>query len=343
MQDLTPKCSNHSGAISKAQAMLALTKFNCSYLLIALILILLQHTSWAATQVFLLLDDVTGKPYLTLPSGEPEPFISPLGLKDANYIGYFSNHQVALEPLTAKEMQTPFQYGVRRKLQGQNRWIRIERWCCEEFNSFSQNKHPNWGVVSSRLEAQSDKVGHLSVLEFSGTVEAASCLPFSFAPTFILDPVTHQPKWIKYFAVARIGHDNNYKFCERDEWTINASAIPGSRLDSKSLLVEALDAHARRHMLQVSIETGEILSPLPTDFKVIDAEDLERFKNQFIARNTCPSFTPEESKRADRFKNTATGRCTIARRLLYEESILRHFMGEPKPITEISFTPITPK
>jgi hypothetical protein len=318
-------------------------KLNYRKLLTALIMMVLQSASWAATQAFLLLDDATGKPYLTLPTGEPELFMSPLGLKGADYVGYSSNHKVVLEPLTAKEMQIPFQYGARRKLEGKNRWIRIEKWCCDEFNVNNPNKHQNWDQVHNKLNAQSDKVGHLSILEFSGTVEAVSCLPFSFAPTFILDPITHQPKWIKYFAVARIGDDNNYKFCERDEWTINAFARTGSRLDSKSLLVEAGDANGMSHILQVSIETGEILSPLPTDFKVIDAEDVERFKNQFIQRHTCPSFTPEEAKRADRFRKTATGRCIIARRLLYEESILRHFMGEPKPKIEVSFTPINPK
>jgi hypothetical protein len=129
----------------------------------------------------------------------------------------------------------------------------------------------------------------------------------------------------------RQGWDRTHMECGRETWNMNAHASVGSSLDSKSVLVTADDTNAALAYLRVSVATGEILEPNPTDFKAIDFEDVERYKAAFLRVNTCPAFTPEELLRKDRYQKTSTGRCMLARRIRYEESIVRHFLGDPKP------------
>ena len=298
----------------------------------ATVLLLSAHCfTWGfSAQVFHLVDDKTNLPLVTMPSGEPEPFLAGGG-KQFLFVGYFTKLRLEAEDSLPGEKFPAGGIGVRFKLRGEDRWVRVERWCCDEYNWVGQQSLPAWGIQYNKAIDDSKQFGNLRLHEFVGSPEALGCVPFANPATFFIDPKTNKPRWIKYFAVARQGWDNTYLECGRETWNMHSSATVGSRLDSTSVLVLADDADGLSHLLRVSIETGEILHPLPSDFLVVDAADVERFKTFFLQRNICPAFTPDELRREDRLKATATGRCIDQRRRLYEESVMRHFMGAPKP------------
>lgn len=288
--------------------------------------------SWGfGAQAYHLVDDATGKALVTLPSGEPEAFFAVGGR--LLFVGHNTNTRVEQDD-PPKGYKFPWvDIGSRFKLRDENRWVRVEAWCCDEYNWVKQKSTPAWGAYYHSLYKSRvyDRFGDQLVHEFAGSPEATDCVPFTNMPTFVIDPKTQKPKWTKYFAVARQGWDPSHRECGRETWNINASADVGSSLDSKSVLVTADDTGSAIAYLRVSIETGEILEPIPSDHKAIDFEDVERFKAAFLHVNQCPAFTSEELARKDRYQKTSTGRCMIQRRIRYEESIMRHFMGEPKP------------
>jgi hypothetical protein len=285
-------------------------------------------------QAYQLLDDATGKPLIVLPSGEPELFFM-VGSR-LLFVGYNTDARIEQDD-PPKGQKFPWaDVGTRFKLRNENRWIRVEGWCCDDYSERKQQSTPAWKDLHTKLysSADYDRFGDQWVHEFAGSPEATSCMPFATMPTFVIDPQTQKPKWIKYFAVARPGRDNNFKQCPRETWSINSNATVGSSIDSKSVLVAADDANTSTALLRVSVETGDILAPLTTDHKAIDFEDVERFKGAFLHVNKCPAFTASEMARKDRYKTTSAGRCMIQRRIRYEESVMRHFLGEPKPRLE---------
>ena len=284
------------------------------------------------SQVFHLVDDATGKPLLILPSGEPEAFIEVGGRP--LFVGYNTKMEIETDDSPQKNKYPRTDGRTRFKLRNENRWILVEEWCCNEYTYRMQSRIPAWGEYYNKLIDLSERFGDQLLHEFAGYPEATDCVPFAGMPSFVIDPTTQKPKWIKYFAVARRGWDSNFKYCSRETWNINAYAAVGSSLDSKSVLVAADDTGGSIALLRVSIETGNILEPRSTNHKAIDFEDVERFKTTFLQLNKCPAFTAQELARKDRYKATSAGRCMIQRRIRYEEGIMRHFMGKPSPPLE---------
>ncbi len=274
-------------------------------------------------ELYHLVHDTTGRALIVLPNGEPEVFLPADRL---TFAGYHTEISVELEePEQRKDYFDP-----RFKLRGENRWVRIEV-CCDDFSYVKQKNLPGWQIYYRWIYDIPDQFGDQLLHEFAGSPEASDCVPFTNMPTFIIDPQTQKPRWVKYFAVARKGWDSRHKECGRETWNINSNATVGGSPDSKSVLVSADDTGSQSRYLRVSVETGEILDPTPSGFRAIDFEDVERFKATFLRTNICPSFTPAELVREDRYLKTSAGRCMIQRRIRYEEGILRHFFGEPTP------------
>lgn len=289
--------------------------------------------SWSiGAQAYHLVDDSTGRPLVTLPSGEPDAFFSVGGR--LLFVGYSSDTKVEQDDPPPGRKYPWVDIGSRFKLRGEDRWVRVEEWCCDEYNWLKQRDLPSWGAYYHKLYSIPDQFGDQPLHEFAGSPEATDCVPFTTMPTFVIDPKTQKPLWTKYYAIARKGWDRSYLLCGRETWNMHSIASVGSSPDKKSVLITAEDTGGSLAYLRVSIKTGEILEPLPTDFRAIDFEAVERYKAAFLRANKCPKFTEKELAREDRYKNTATGKCVIARRIRYEEGIMHHFLGEPAPQQE---------
>jgi hypothetical protein len=191
---------------------------------------------------------------------------------------------------------------------------------------------PRWDAYNTKLSREAERFGAEKGMGLDQRGGLGDCSPFIAPATFLLDPKTRKPRWTKYYAVARQGRDEAYRHCERSTWLIHASADVGSTIDAKSVLLQARDSNGALQNLRVSVDTGDILGTEPTDFKAIQASDVAQFKAAFLQKHSCQAFTKQELGNDDRYTSTATGRCLVERRKRYEESVVSHFLGEPKPM-----------
>lgn len=280
-------------------------------------------------QAYHLVDDTTGQALVTLPSGEPEAFLSTTD--KSLFVGYFTHKRIEQADPLAGQPVHELDIGARFKLRGQDQWVRVEKWCCDAYNWIEQQNDPSWEAYNNKLSREAERFGVEKGMGLDQRGGLGDCSPFISPATFLLDRKTHKPRWTKYYAVARQGRDEAYRHCERDAWLVHASADIGSTLDSKTVLVQAHDSNGSLINLQVSADTGAIVGPLPTDFTAVDATDVAQFKAEFLQKNSCPVFTKKDLGIENRYATTATGHCLVERRKRYEENVVRHFLGEPKP------------
>ena len=281
-------------------------------------------------QAYHLVDDKTGLPLVTLDNGLPEAFL--MGGGKLLFYGFFTQTEIEQdEPLAGRNFQD-VDSGSRFKLRGKDQWVRVESWCCDDYNWVKTQYLSGWVEYHRELGKKLENFGvDPDNLPFRLNGE---CSPFVYSPVYLFDPVTLKPRWTKFYAVARKGYDRSFMSCDRDKWNVYSYAYIGSSLDAESVLIKLDDAKATVRFLRVSALTGEIMGRNSGGIKVIDAADVLRFKDEFLRRNPCPIHTEAEKKqllgtKLGRFTKTSAGRCFIERHERYEESAIRHFLGEP--------------
>ncbi|MFZ6864807.1 hypothetical protein ACO0K7_19465 [Undibacterium sp. Ji67W] len=183
-------------------------------------------------QVYHLVDDKTGNPLVILKDGNPEAFFA--GGGELLFVGYFTKTRIEQDP-PPKGFQYPdVDVGSRFKLRGKDQWVRVEKWCCDNYSrTYSQNL-PGWREYFTKV---SDK---LQDFGFEEEIPELECVPLIYSVVFLFDPKTLRPRWSKFYAAVRDVED---RACPNQHWYPYSYAYIGSSLDERSVVVKVDDAN----------------------------------------------------------------------------------------------------
>ncbi len=276
-----------------------------------------------------LINEATGKPLATRPNGRPDVFIS--SKEEPVLRGIFTQQKFNLEAELMGEKFPPLLAGMRVKIKDKDQSVRVQD-CCEDYSWVKAQYLPGWVDYSRDIshwlqafgfdpDGQPYKLGNY-------------CEPFTRRPAFLFDPVTHQPRWTKFYAVARKGYDGSFRGCPAREVYVYYDAELGMSYGEGLVDVGVNDGTpVYGRDLQVDEQTGEIVGPNHGGFKAIDAIELLRFKDEFLRKNPCPLLTAADRARYPTRPaqgiHTQAGRSFLDRLKRYEHDVVRHFLGEP--------------
>lgn len=286
--------------------------------------------TWVSkTRAHYLVDEATGQPLVTRPDGRPEVFFSSQDWPTLG--GHFTDTKFDREEQTTGEKFPALVAGDRFKIQGKDQWVRVED-CCHDYSWVKAQSLLGWTDYFRDITRWLQNFGFTPY----GQPEKLdlTCHPLAWQPVYLYDPVTLKPRWTKLYAVARKQYDFQFKLCDEKEAYVYSDATIGISLDDETVLIDVKDAiPVYGRTLLVDARTGEIVGPNPGGFKVIDAFELLRFKDEFLRKNPCPLLSTSDKARyplrQDQATKTLAGQCYLDRLKRYEHSVIHHFLGEP--------------